>query len=323
MQLVSDQGVDPGIVDDEGQLRTGQPEVEGHEDGAEPGGGEHRLEECRLVEPEEGDPVAVTNPAVLQVGGHSVDALQHLAVGPRRALEGQSPSVGCAGCPGCEPVAEAEVWVHAEKRSTGWVVLCRRAAAALPTTWSGPQLGSLLILPCGRRRVPAPDAPQDPPRDWAALSWVRPPEWRTGQRARPPGESPRLTRSLLARLIDRDHVAPSPSPAAAGSGPRAPALAGLGCGCLPRPQGQLRRPSRDPTTSPDRGIAAPSGPIVGELMHPGLDMQPSGCLILGNRAGCVSLVHLKKPAKIQRRITCQTSDIVWPSQPHSTACTRP
>ena len=62
VRVVGDERVDAGVTDDEGELGPGEPEVERHEDRADPRCGEHRFEKARLVEPEEGDPVALREP---------------------------------------------------------------------------------------------------------------------------------------------------------------------------------------------------------------------------------------------------------------------
>ena len=66
---VGDHRVAAGVAHDELELRTGQPEVQRNEDGPEACGGEHRLEERRMVEPQVSDPVAVADPAVTEHGG--------------------------------------------------------------------------------------------------------------------------------------------------------------------------------------------------------------------------------------------------------------
>ena len=113
--LVDHDRVDAGVVDDVAELGAGEAEVEGDEDGAEPGRGEHRLEEGRLVEAEERDPVAVVDAVGAEPSGQPVDALLHLPVRPGRALEGEGPTVG--GAPGSlgEPVAEADVGCRHER----------------------------------------------------------------------------------------------------------------------------------------------------------------------------------------------------------------
>ena len=107
--LVDDQGVDAGVVDDEAELRPGQPEVQRHERRTQPGGGEHRLEERRLVHPEEPDAVAVGHAAGAQGGSQPVDPVEQLLVGPGHALERQRPPVrSAAGAPG-QPGGQAEI----------------------------------------------------------------------------------------------------------------------------------------------------------------------------------------------------------------------
>ena len=107
--LVDHDRVGAGVVDDVAELGAGEAEVEGDEDGAEPGRGEHRLEEGRLVEAEEGDPVAVVDAVGAQPAGEAVDAVLHLPVRPGRALEGEGAAVRGAAGPLGEPVAEADV----------------------------------------------------------------------------------------------------------------------------------------------------------------------------------------------------------------------
>ena len=87
MVAVGHHRVAAGIADDELQLGTGEPEVERHEDRAEAGRGEHRLDERGVVEPEIADPVAGADPAIAQDDGDSVDPVLQLAVGEGPALE--------------------------------------------------------------------------------------------------------------------------------------------------------------------------------------------------------------------------------------------
>ena len=87
MVAVGDDRVATGVVDDELEFGPGEPEVEGHEDRPEPGRGEQRLDECRVVEPEVADPVTGADPAIAQDDGDAVDPILQLAVSERRALE--------------------------------------------------------------------------------------------------------------------------------------------------------------------------------------------------------------------------------------------
>jgi len=70
---VGDEGVDACVADDEDQLRPGQAEVERHEDGAEARRCEHRLEERRLVQADEADPVAVAHATEAEMVCQTVD----------------------------------------------------------------------------------------------------------------------------------------------------------------------------------------------------------------------------------------------------------
>jgi hypothetical protein len=109
VHVVGHQGVDPGVADDEGELGTGKAEVQRHEAGAEPGRGEHGLEEGGLIEAEEAHPVAVAHPAGPQTGRQPVDPVEELGVGPGRALEAQRPAVRAGRRPSGEPAPEADV----------------------------------------------------------------------------------------------------------------------------------------------------------------------------------------------------------------------
>src|SRR5207248_856008 len=83
--------------------------VQGHEARAQAGGGEHRLQERRLVQPQEPDAVAPTDPAGAQAGGQAVDAVEELGIGARGPLEAERPAVRGGGRPPGEPAAQADV----------------------------------------------------------------------------------------------------------------------------------------------------------------------------------------------------------------------
>jgi len=111
---VGDEGVDACVADDEDQLRPGQAEVERHEDGAEARRCEHRLEERRLVQADEADPVAVAHATEAEMVCQTVDPVLHLAIRPGRTLKRQCSSIRRGGGPCSEPMAEADVGLHGE-----------------------------------------------------------------------------------------------------------------------------------------------------------------------------------------------------------------
>ncbi len=91
---VAHQGAGARVLEDVADLGRGQPPVDGHGDGPEVIGGEHRLQELRAVVGEQGHHVATPDPPSVQPAGQCLGALRHLAVAERGALERRDRLVG-------------------------------------------------------------------------------------------------------------------------------------------------------------------------------------------------------------------------------------
>jgi len=104
--------VHAGVVDDVAEFRSAQPKIQWHEDGAQTRGGEHRLDERRLVEADEADPIALAHTIRSQSGGEAIDPLPQLAVGPGRALKCQSLAMRCPQRALIEPITEPDIGSH-------------------------------------------------------------------------------------------------------------------------------------------------------------------------------------------------------------------
>jgi hypothetical protein len=74
--------VHPGVVDDEGEFRARQAEVQRNEDRAQLPAGEEHLEELRHVERERRHPISVADTEVRERGRTAVDLLVELAICP-------------------------------------------------------------------------------------------------------------------------------------------------------------------------------------------------------------------------------------------------
>ena len=73
-QVVDEQRVQAGIVDDVLELGAGQPEIQRHEDRADGGSGVHRLDEGRVVRAQKTHAVPAVDARTAQGAGKQADA---------------------------------------------------------------------------------------------------------------------------------------------------------------------------------------------------------------------------------------------------------
>jgi hypothetical protein len=103
--------VGTGIGQQEGHLRRGQPEVDRHEDHAELGAGEHRLQEGGAIDEQSGHPVALAHAQLAQCPGELVSPPVELGVGePRLPVDQRDPvpkEKGPPGRPAADPTGGA------------------------------------------------------------------------------------------------------------------------------------------------------------------------------------------------------------------------
>ncbi len=99
-------------VDDEGQLGSGEPEIERHENRAETRRGKHRDEEIGMIERQESDALAAPHAAGGKRGGKPVDAVKQFAVGPRPAFIGKRLAFRTARGALRDPLSHREHCLH-------------------------------------------------------------------------------------------------------------------------------------------------------------------------------------------------------------------
>ena len=109
--------VGPGIGQQIGHLGGGEPEVHGHEDSPELGGGEHRLQEGGAVDQQSGHPVALAHTELAQCTGELVCAPVELGVGDATVPVDQRDTVSAEQGPSGSPTANptggpADLAVH-------------------------------------------------------------------------------------------------------------------------------------------------------------------------------------------------------------------
>ena len=96
MGLVDDQQPRRAVGEHEGEFGAGEAEIQRHENGAEPCGGEHRDQEHRLVVAEKGQPFAARKSQRGEPRRGVFDVALRLRVSPFASLEGQRLAFGRA-----------------------------------------------------------------------------------------------------------------------------------------------------------------------------------------------------------------------------------
>ena len=108
-----DDRVHPCVVDDEGELRPGQAEVQRDKNRAQLAAGEEHLEELGHIDRENCHPVAVTDTEVGKRRRTAVHLLVQLAIRPRSTLEHKRGARRRELCPPRQPEADPVVSCHA------------------------------------------------------------------------------------------------------------------------------------------------------------------------------------------------------------------
>ncbi len=91
--VVHHQGMHTGIVDDEGEFLRGQAEIQGHENRPQRLGGEHGLQQGRVVYPQVTHPVAHADTALAQQTGLAPNPIGKFRIGALGIFEHQRPAL--------------------------------------------------------------------------------------------------------------------------------------------------------------------------------------------------------------------------------------